>query len=482
MPVAERSLAELASIRLAAQRALCEQSFPDFLTYLRIRSDDPDNPELEDLDPWPFQLERAAAWQAGAWEIILKERQTGFSSALVAPFFLWCAMYRRWQCAYTSVDQPAARKEVARIKALYESLPKHLRVPGAFRTDDAEFEGGGGFVAFASTDHAGVSYTFQLWAQDEAGFHPYGAENFAAILPAVANGQVIILSTANPNLGPSGHFHDLYWASKRGETRFTAVFEARRRPDRDAAWYAQTRRAYAGKEDEFDAYYPETDAAAFVARSGLVYPQFVDALHVQPARIPLDACSRAIAGVDWGGGDPTAIVIIGLEPARKHVHQYADFSKPGSVSVLDIAAFIRQYPTVRQVRCGIDEPVAITTLQNTLGPSYDVTGADVRRAEGLGLIGQMLADSDLIEVGRRRLTIEPSCGASIAEFPGYRWMSRTDPNDRTRYATKTPVDHHADCMDARRYATMEMLALLTMDQPPPLPRSARGAPLATVMR
>lgn len=466
--IAERSLAELASIRLAAQRALCERSFPDFLSYLKIRSDDPDNPELQDLDPWPFQLERAAAWQAGAWEIILKERQTGFSSALVAPFFLWCAMYRRWQCAYTSVDQPAARKEVSRIKALYESLPAHLRVPGSFRADDAEFEGGGGFVAFASTDHAGVSYTFQLWAQDESGFHPYGAENFAAILPAVANGQVIILSTANPNLGPSGHFHDLYWASKRGETRFTSVFEARRRPDRDAAWYANTRKAYAGKEDEFDAYYPETDAAAFVARSGLVYPTFSEYRHVKPARIPLNVCARAAAGVDWGGGDPTAVTVLGLEP-RQHVHQYAEFAKTGAVGVDEIAGFIGQFPDVHDVLCGADEPVAIATLQKALGPSYHVRAADTRRAEGLGLVSFLLAND--------RLTIEPDNKQSIAEFPGYRWASRVDPNDRTRYATKTPVDHHADLMDSRRYALAELLAML-MPQVE-MPRSTLyGRPLA----
>ena len=31
-------------------------------------------------------------------------------------------------------------------------------------------------------------------------------------------------------------------------------------------------------------------------------------------------------------------------------------------------------------------------------------------------------------------------------------MERTDPNSSERYATRTPVDNHADAMDARRLA------------------------------
>ena len=469
MPVTvERTPAERQAIRLLAQRALCEASFPDFLTYLKIRSDDPADPSLHELAPWPFQIERAEAWQGGASEVILKERQTGFSSALVAPYFLWCAMYRRWQCAYTSVDQTASRKEVQRIKALYESLPAHLKVPGSFRVDDAEFEGGGGFVAFASTDHAGISYTFQLWAQDEAAFHPYGAENFAAIMPAVANGQVLILSTADPTLGPAGHFYDLYWAAKSGEQPFDAIFEARRRPDRGPEWYERMRRTYAGREDEFDAYYPQTDAAAFVARSGLVYPSFSATRHIRVSRIPLEVCTRGAAGVDWGGGDPTAVTILGLEP-RQHIHQYGEFAKRGPVAVDEIAAFIREYPNVHDVLCGADEPVAIATLQQALGSGYRVRAADTRRGEGLNLVGFLLEHD--------RLTIDPECKQSIAEFPGYRWANRTDPNDRTRYATKTPVDNHADLMDARRYAAAELLAMLMPHAALPT-KTVTGKPLS----
>ena len=65
-----------------------------------------------------------------------------------------------------------------------------------------------------------------------------------------------------------------------------------------------------------------------------------------------------------------------------------------------------------------------------------------------------------------RLTIDPSCVDSLAEFPGYRWATKVDPNDKTRFATTTPVDHHADAMDARRYAVLEITAMLHEDTGP----------------
>lgn len=443
-----KTLAELTPQEAAV--LLCYASFPDFLLRCSVRSDDPLNPSVAKWQPWPALNERAECWQRGESEFILKARQLGFTW-LVAAYCAWRAR-QGWAIGLVSKGQDEARGLLARIHYIEATLPKYLQCGAQFRADSADYPNGGSIKAFPSTPDAGISWTFQLVVFDEFAFHPYGAANYAAIRPTVSAGaQMIILSTADPALGPSGAFHDLYWASKRGETPYKAVFVPwSARPSRDEAWLERERRAYIGHPEEFDAYYPETDAAAFVARSGLVYPQFKEERHVRPERIPLNLCARAVAGVDWGGGDPTAITVMGLEP-RQHVHQYAEFARRGTVGVDEIAGFIGQFP-VRQVRCGADEPVAIATLQQALGPTYDVQAADTRRAEGLGLVAFLL-DND-------RLTIEPSNKQSIAEFPGYRWAERTDPNDKTRYATKTPVDHHADLMDARRYACAELLAML----------------------
>jgi hypothetical protein len=445
---------------------LCRRSFPDFLDYVKVRGDDPLNPAITAWEPWPHLVERNEAWARGESEVILKDRQLGFTWDFAA-FVDWCARNGK-ACGLISKGQDEARALLGRVKFVEMHLPEWMQVGAVFRADSAEYPSGGSVQVFPSTEDAGVSYTFQLVGMDEAAFHPYGGANHSAIRPTIsAGGQILIFSTADPQLGPSGFFHDIYWASKRGETPYHAVFVPwHRRPGRDATWLARERSAYAGRLEEFDAYYADTDAQAFTGRSGLVYPQFNEVRHVKVARIPITACTRIVAGVDWGGGDPTAVVVLGMDN-RQDVHQYAEFYRRGPVSVEDIVAFLSRYP-VRQVRCGADEPVAIATLAKAL-PSMDVGVADTRRGEGLGLVAFLL-DHD-------RLTIEPDNKASIAEFPGYRWAERTDPNDKTRYATKTPVDHHADAMDGRRYACAELLAFM-LDQPHLPVHTMSGRPLS----
>ena len=453
-----------------ATLTVCRESFPAFLRWCRIRSDDPLHPGIIDLDPWPFQVERAEAWQTGQSEVDLKERQQGFSQVLVAPYLLWRAMYHDWACAYLSKGQQEAREEISRVKSIYELLPEFLKTPATFRADDAEWGTGGRILAFPSTPSAGVSYTLQLCVMDEAAFHPYGYQNYAAIRPAVARGQTIILSTADPELGPAGFFHDMYWASKRGETGFTAVFEARRRPDRDAGWYARERAAYAGQGERFQAFYPETDAEAFVGRSGLVYPMFSEARHVV-SKHPWEwaASKRKVAGVDWGGGDPSAITMLGMS-GKQDVHQFGEFYQRGPVSVYDMAAFISAWEGPGEVMCDPSQGVAIETLDQALsGTGWRARKADNKRSEGMESVAFLL-ETD-------RLTIHAGCVDSVAEFPGYRWRESVDPNSKERYATHTPVDHHADAHDARRYACVELMAHLRQYASMPKTNTA-GKPLA----
>jgi len=440
--VLEKTMTQLAAL----QR--CKQDFTYFLKWCKIRSDDPDHLGLIRLNPWPYQIERAEAWMRGDSEIILKERQLGFSAVLVAPYLLWRAMFHQWVCGYLSVGQDEAREEITRIRTIHAELPDFLRVNGNIRVDDATFDNGGRIIAFPSTEHAGISYTLQLVVMDEFAFHPYGASNYTAIQPAAARGQFLIMSTADPSLGPSGAFHDMYWASKRGDMPYTAIFEARRRPDRPSEWYVNAKKAYQGHEEEFDAYYPETDQAAFIAHSGLVYPMFSTSIHVAEPTFSINEARRVVAGVDFGGGDPTAIVILGMD-GKQNVHQFAEFYKRGSVGVEEIGGFIARYP-VDAVMCDPSQGTSIETLVQTF--HLPARKANNRRGDGMGLVSFMLTNN--------RLTISPECVNSIDEFHGFRWAERTDMSDRSRYSTKTSVDNHADAMDARRYAMVEMLAML----------------------
>ena len=94
----------------------------------------------------------------------------------------------------------------------------------------------------------------------------------------------------------------------------------------------------------------------------------------------------------------------------------------------------------------------IATLSNPRTYNLPAHAANNKRGDGLNLYASVLENDTF--------TIDPRCKDGIAEFPGYRWAERTDPNDKTRYQTKTPVDHHADGKDSERYGLMEILAFM----------------------
>lgn len=461
--------------KAAALQALdalqAREFFIGFMEFAKVRSDDPVSPVVMDWQPWDYLVEQGEAWQTGASEVILKDRQLGYSWH-AGGYAVWRAR-KGATVALISKGDLYAHELLAKCAFIEQHLPRHLRTAKDrdIKTEEMKFTGGGIIRAFPSTPDAGIGFTNQVVIMDEAAFHPFAGPNYAALRPTVsAGGQFIILSTADPELGSFGWFPDFYWASKRGETGYASRFVPWNvRPGRDAAWLERERRAYKGMPEHFDAYYADTDAQAFAGKSGLVYPQFTDA-HVAPAPWRWQDSVRRVAGVDFGGGDPTAVVPLGLS-GRGHVHQFAELYQRGPVSVYDIAHFLAQWPGPGVVVCDPSEPVAIASLSVALqGTGWSCGPANNKRGEGLGLVGMLLDE--------HRLTIEPSCTSSIAEFPGYRWASRTDPNDKTRYQTSTPVANHADAHDARRYAAVELLAMLGPMIQMPTHAMNTGRPLA----
>ena len=444
-------------VQAAAQAELAKRDFREFLSYVKIESDDPDNRGQLDWVPWPHLMERAESWQSGTDEVILKARQLGFSW-LLAAFSHWTAAYHpSAHVGVFSKGQFEARKQLRRCRYIWDRLPDALRIPGRWTVDEVEFDNSSMMMALPSTEDAGISLTFALIGADESAFHPYAAQNYAAYQPTLsAGGQYISLSTADPSLGPAGHFHDQYWSSKAGLTPYEAVFIPwDSRPGRDEVWLTRQRRAFEGLPEAFDAYYPETDAAAFVARTGLVYPMFSDDRHICDAPCDWKDYKRRYAGVDFGGGDPTAIVLLGVTSSG-HIHQHAEFYERGPVTVEQIGTFLNKWHGqghIHRIECDPSEGTAIASLHASGLQAYP---ADNRR-EGIGtvatLLEQMGADGKT-----PRLTIDPSCKGSIAEFPTYRWSERVDPHSKDRYKTSTPVDNHGDGMDARRYAVAKLIS------------------------
>ena len=201
-----------------------------------------------------------------------------------------------------------------------------------------------------------------------------------------------------------------------------------------------------------------------VSESELVHPSFDLLRHVKSPTVGWADCSARIVGIDPGGGDPTAIVPLGIWKNTKpgamnagtNFHQYSEFYKRGNCTTEDIITYLGWL----QQRGPITKVVVGETGGNLVTNSLLLAGFPAER-----FLGRKDAGIDkvnqLLETGR--LQIDPSCVNSIAEFGQYRWGKRRDGETGERYATSTPVDNHADACDARRYAAV--WALTQMEKP-----------------
>lgn len=462
---------EIAPFSLEEMRWIAARvSFRHFLQNITLRSDDPLKPAPIRMKAWDYQLERAEAWQNGASEIDLKARQLGFSAGLLAPYALFRAMCSGWNVGYWSLNEKTAIRHLeTRILFQHDKLPEPLHDPVRRNDTLVEFpETGGAIQVFPATQVAGTGETFQLVIFDEASFHRYLEDNWGQVQPTIsAGGQALVVSTANPKLGPTGPFYEMWQAAEAGTSTLTPVFTPwYARPGRDEAWLERQRALHMGDPASFDAQYPATAAAAFVGRSGLVYPQFDRERHVIPDPVPWERCLYRFAGYDLGGGDPTAVIMLGIYRAADgflKAHRYGErIWKAGAPDVEGMYAYMAQWHA-KAALTGIEADAApggqvvAATVRNLFEGRVTVTVEVQGRGEGLGLVGAWL--------DRGWLTISPACEHGIREYANYRWLERTDPNSMERYATKAAHDHHADALDAQRRALVGAQRKLMMPTP-----------------
>lgn len=422
-----------------------------------------DNPDVRGAIPFqlhPYQRERVQAWVEGDSEVILKARQLGFTW-LVAAYALWTAAYHpSSHVAVFSKSGREMRKLLRRIRFIWRRLPPGLQAGGVPARESFAFANESVITGFPSTEDAGIGETNRLVIFDEWAFHPYGEANLAAVLPTIsAGGQFIALSTADPELGPTGHFHDAYQAAAAGESGFQGVFVPWwARPERqtaggspDPAWLDHERRRYASLTSEaFDAFYPANPEDAFQGRDGLVYPMFDPQHHVRETPpVPWDETWSRRYATDYGGGDPSAVVVAGtwrgVGEGFSRIHVYGlHYRSSGAPTVEEIVGYLGQWSGDVGWTQGEGDPAPGGEVINASlrASGFPCRRGHAKRDEGIGLVGQYLE--------RGWLTFDPSCAALFRELRSYRWKPGTDPNSKERYATKTPADHHADALDALR--------------------------------
>lgn len=446
--IAAEALAD-EELRLAVQRQFARHRFTAFIHFCTIAHAHGGYIKME---MWPHLVALAHEWDQGQSQVVLKARQLGISW-LLAAYALWTAQYKPAAVVLLlSQGEDEAKELLDKARTIWSFLPPDLQEQ--MREDNKanlRFQQGGQIIALPATEKAGRSYTATVVIPDEAAFHPYGAANYAAYVATIeAGGQLLMVSTAN---GQDGLFHDLFWQCWFDGGPYKARFIPwRARPDRDDAWHEEQKRRLQLFPEMMAQEFPSTPQEAFVAATGLVFPMYDETVHIGPDPCVWEQYKVRVAGVDFGGGDPTAVIPLGVTGMWK-VHQPDEFYQRGACSIDEIANYLMKWhyrAPFDSIECDGSEPVAITSLQDYGLPAV---AADRDRNAGLNAMGALLAERP------SRFTMAEHCVNSRREFPTYRRTPSRDPYSRERYLTRTPVGHHGDAMDARRYGYLYIVRM-----------------------
>lgn len=432
-----------------------------------VRSDDPARPALIPMTPWPYQAALADRLDTGESIVILKSRQLGLSTMLRA-YVARRAAFDGWAIGYYSRGQDEAIAWLDALQAMIEAWPATLRPP-LRRSGDLLDIGSGSIRVFPSTTAAGVGYTFQCVIADEAAHHAYGRENYGNYAPTLsAGGQFLCLSTSNPQMGAAGWFYEMWQGAQSGSLPYAALFLPwHARPDRDADWLDARRAELGGWAAAFHANYPEHPEQAFTGMQGLVYgldaltgrPTFDAVSNVRPTQVPWRECKWRVAAIDPGGSDPTAVIALGVSPAE-HMHVYGEYYRRGPIGAADVSEYLGVLHAAAPLDIVFVDPSQASLVATLRQLGWNAYGANNDKSDGIATVGTWLRNG--------RLTMAPECRNLIAEFQTYWWAERRDMavGGARPTATRTPAAHHADALDALRYAVLGVIK--------GLPRSANA--------
>lgn len=266
----------------------------------------------------------------GQWLILLKGRQIGLTTLLVA-FVVWRCLYaRRLLISVLNQELLYAQDFIVKVKFVYDRLPAFFRI--RIETDNKRQ------LIFEDADHrcevrslvgspnAARSTTGDLVIFDEAALIPSFGATMAAVIPSMrrsqsrAHGQVIVLTTSQ---GPEGEFAE-FWRQTYGDggeilldsagvgpNGFKPFFVGWwERPGRDQEWFAEASASLEriGKTKiERKREFPNTIEEAFEYAEGRVYPLFSRRANVGVMEIPEHA--QRLRAIDWGETKSAYVVL-----------------------------------------------------------------------------------------------------------------------------------------------------------------------------
>lgn len=175
--------------------------------------------------PYKFnKVQRHFHSNKGKRNIILKARQLGISSSILADMFITCLFVPHTQCAVVSHETRATQRLLDRVQFFYDSMDEPKPLLGAESRSEktipemhsALYIGTCGSRAFSRGDTINKAHL------SEAAFYEAGVKLLSGIQDAVPlEGELNLESSPN---GEDEVFHDNYVKAKEGKSPYKAFF------------------------------------------------------------------------------------------------------------------------------------------------------------------------------------------------------------------------------------------------------------------
>lgn len=159
--------------------------------------------------------------------LLLKGRQTGFSTYISGRFFWRASFHRGTQVFILTHEQDATDNLFGMVTRYLNHVPMAVRpTTGAANAKELNFSvlDSGYSVGTAGAKAVGRSKTVQLFHGSEVAFWPNAASHFAGVvqtIPDLPGTEVILESTAN---GVGGEFHERWQRAEAGIGDYEAIF------------------------------------------------------------------------------------------------------------------------------------------------------------------------------------------------------------------------------------------------------------------
>ncbi len=197
------------------------------------------------FDLYKYQAEALNAFETFDYNVILKGRQIGISTA-VAAYALWLMLFHKDKnILVIATKQDTAKNLITKVRFAFDHLPVWLQVPCEENNKlSLKFKNGSAIKATTAAGDSGRSEALSLLILDEAAFIKNAKEIWVAALPTLSTGgKAVLISTPN---GVGNFFHSVYTKAEQGQTvaedgglnlSFNPIkLDWKCHPDRDQAW------------------------------------------------------------------------------------------------------------------------------------------------------------------------------------------------------------------------------------------------------